>query len=140
MINSGQARLCRNAPSKTIKSSLSGIPVVEEINGDTEKVTGATLKNVKTGETQLFPIEGVFIFIGHIPNTDLFTDVISMDEQGYIVVDEMQRTNVNGVYAAGDVHDHVFRQAITAAGAGAAAAIAAEKFIAELENRAYPGN
>ena len=63
-----------------------------------------------------------------------------MDEQGYIIVDEMQRTNINGVYAAGDVHDHVFRQAITAAGAGAAAAIAAEKFVAELENRAYPGN
>jgi len=114
--------------------------VVEEINGDAEKVTGATLKNVKTGETQLFPIDGVFIFIGHIPNTELFTDVINMDDQGYIIVDEMQRTNVNGVYAAGDVHDHVFRQAITAAGAGAAAAIAAEKFVAELENRAYPGN
>ncbi|CAI8027836.1 Thioredoxin reductase [Geodia barretti] len=113
--------------------------VVEEINGDTEKVTGATLKNVKTGETQLFPIDGVFIFIGHIPNTELFTDVINMDEQGYIIVDEMQRTNINGVYAAGDVHDHVFRQAITAAGTGAAAAIASEKFIAELENRAYPG-
>ena len=56
--------------------------VVEEINGDTEKVTGATLKNVKTGETQLFPIDGVFIFIGHIPNTELFTDVINMNEQG----------------------------------------------------------
>ena len=114
--------------------------IVEEINGDSEKVSGATLKNVKTGETQLFPIDGVFIFIGHIPNTELFTDVINMDEQGYIIVDEMQRTNINGVYAAGDVHDHVFRQAITAAGAGAAAAIAAEKFVAELENRAYPGN
>ena len=103
-------------------------------------MTGATLKNVKTGETQLFPIDGVFIFIGHIPNTELFTDVINMNEQGYIIVDEMQRTNVNGVYAAGDVHDDVFRQAITAAGTGAAAAIAAEKFIAEFENRAYPGN
>lgn len=114
--------------------------VVEEINGDADKVTGATLKNVKTGETQLFPIDGVFIFIGHIPNTELFTDVIHTDDQGYIIVDEMQRTNINGVYAAGDVHDHVFRQAITAAGAGAAAAIASEKFIAELENRAYPGN
>lgn len=113
---------------------------VEEICGDTEKVTGATLKNVKTGDTQLFPIDGVFIFIGHIPNTELFTDVIDMDEQGYIIVDEMQRTNINGVFAAGDVHDHVFRQAITAAGAGAGAAIASEKFIAELENRAYPGN
>ena len=102
-------------------------------------MTGATLKNVKTGETQLFPIDGVFIFIGHIPNTELFTDVISMDEQGYIVVDEMQRTNIDGVYAAGDVHDHVFRQAITAAGAGAAAAIAAEKFVAELEKPRLSG-
>lgn len=114
--------------------------VVEEICGDDEKVTGAKLKNVKTNETELFPIDGVFIFIGHIPNTELFTDVINMDEQGYIVVDDMQRTNIDGVFAAGDVHDHVFRQAITAAGAGAAAAIASEKFIAELENRAYPGN
>ena len=72
--------------------------IVEEINGDADKVTGATLKNVKTGETQLFPIDGVFIFIGHIPNTDLFTDVIDMDEQGYIVVDAMQRTNIDGVF------------------------------------------
>ncbi len=114
--------------------------VVEEICGDDDKVTGAKLKNVKTGETELFSIDGVFIFIGHIPNTELFTDVINMDEQGYIIVDEMQRTNIDGVFAAGDVHDHVFRQAITAAGAGAAAAIASEKFIAELENRTYPGN
>ncbi len=114
--------------------------VVEEICGNDEKVTGAKLKNVKTGATELFPIDGVFIFIGHIPNTELFTDVIIMDDQGYIIVDEMQRTNIDGVFAAGDVHDHVFRQAITAAGAGAAAAIASEKFIAELENRTYPGN
>ncbi len=114
--------------------------VVEEICGDDDKVTGAKLKNVKTGATELFPIDGVFIFIGHIPNTELFTDVITMDDQGYIIVDEMQRTNIDGVFAAGDVHDHVFRQAITAAGAGAAAAIASEKFIAELENRTYPGN
>jgi thioredoxin reductase (NADPH) len=63
-----------------------------------------------------------------------------MNEQGYIIVDDLQRTNIDGVFAAGDVHDHVFRQAITAAGAGAAAAIASEKFIAEFENRAYPGN
>jgi thioredoxin reductase (NADPH) len=62
-----------------------------------------------------------------------------MDEQEYIIADKLQRTNIEGVFAAGDVHDHVFRQAITAGGAGAAAAISAEKFIAELENRAYPG-
>lgn len=114
--------------------------IVEEICGDAEKVTGAKLKNVKTNETELFPIDGVFIFIGHIPNTELFTDIIKMDEHGYIIVDNLQRTNIDGVFAAGDVHDQVFRQAITAAGAGAAAAIAAEKFVAELDNRAYPGN
>ena len=113
--------------------------VVEEIQGDDEKVTGALLRNVKTDEKQVFPIDGVFIFIGHIPNTELFKDVIDMDDQEYIVVDKLQRTNIDGVFAAGDVHDHIFRQAITAAGAGAAAAISAEKFIAELENRAYPG-
>ena len=113
--------------------------VVEEIQGDNEKVTGALLRNVKTDEKQVFPIDGVFIFIGHIPNTEMFNGTIEMDEQDYIVVDKMQQTNIDGVFAAGDVHDHVFRQAITAGGAGAAAAIAAEKFIAEFENRAYPG-
>ena len=130
-----QERAFKNDKIKFIWDS-----VVEEICGDNDKVTGAKLKNVKTGATELFPIDGVFIFIGHIPNTELFTDVITMDEQGYIIVDEMQRTNIDGVFAAGDVHDHVFRQAITAAGTGAAAAIASEKFIAELENRTYPGN
>ena len=113
--------------------------VVDEIQGDNEKVTGALLRNVKTDEKQVFPIDGVFIFIGHIPNTELFKGSIEMDEQDYIVVDKMQQTNIEGVFAAGDVHDHVFRQAITAGGAGAAAAIAAEKFIAEFENQAYPG-
>ena len=108
--------------------------VVEEICGDNEKVTGAKLKNVKTNETELFPIDGVFIFIGHIPNTELFTNVIDMNEQGYIIVDDLQRTNIDGVFAAGDVHDHVFRQAITAAGAGAAAAIASDINISSLRD------
>ena len=113
--------------------------VVEEILGDGEKVNGALLRNVKTDEKQVFPIDGVFIFIGHIPNTELFQGAIDFDDQDYIVVDKLQSTNIPGVFAAGDVHDHIFRQAITAGGAGAAAAISAEKFIAELENRSYPG-
>ncbi|MFB3041569.1 MAG: thioredoxin-disulfide reductase [Candidatus Poribacteria bacterium] len=129
-----QERAFKNDKIKFIWSSI-----VEEIQGDGEKVTGALLKNVETDETQLFPIDGVFIFIGHIPNTELFEGVIEMDDQDYVVVDNLQSTNIEGVFAAGDVHDHVFRQAITAGGAGAAAAISAEKFIAELENRAYPG-
>ena len=129
-----QERAFKNDKIKFIWSSI-----VEEIQGDGEKVTGALLKNVETDETQVFPIDGVFIFVGHIPNTELFEGVIEMDEQDYIVVDNLQSTNIGGIFAAGDVHDHVFRQAITAGGAGAAAAISAEKFIAELENRAYPG-
>ena len=129
-----QERAFKNDKIEFIWSSI-----VEEIQGNGEKVTGALLNNVKTGEKQVFPIDGVFIFIGHIPNTELFKGTIEMDEQEYIIVDKLQRTNIKGVFAAGDVHDHVFRQAITAGGAGAAAAISAEKFIAELENRAYPG-
>ena len=113
--------------------------VVEEIQGEGDKVNGALLRNVETDEKQVFPIDGVFIFIGHIPNTELFKGTIEFDDQDYIVVDKLQSTNIPGVFAAGDVHDHIFRQAITAGGAGAAAAISAEKFIAELENRSYPG-
>ena len=129
-----QTRAFKNDKMKLIWNT-----VVEEIQGEGGKVTGALLKNVQTDEKQVFPIDGVFIFIGHIPNTDLFKGVIEMDEQDYIVADKLQQTNIEGVFAAGDVHDHVFRQAITAAGTGAAAAISAEKFIAALENRTYPG-
>ena len=112
--------------------------VVEEVIGDEQKVTGAKLKNVKNDTTKIFPIDGVFVFIGHLPNNQLFKDQIDLDDQGYVIVDRKQQTNISGVFAAGDIHDHVFRQAITAGGAGAAAGIMAEKFIAELENRSYP--
>ena len=113
--------------------------VVDEIQGEEQKVTGALLRNIKTNDKEIFPIDGVFIFVGHIPNTELFKGIIDLNDQGYIIVDEKQQTNIEGIFAAGDVHDHVFRQAITAAGTGAAAGIMAEKFVAELENRAYPG-
>ena len=129
-----QARAFKNDKMKFIWNT-----VVEEIQGDGGKVTGALLRNVQTDEKQVFPIDGVFIFVGHIPNTDLFKGIIEMDDQDYVVVDKLQQTNIEGVFAAGDVHDHVFRQAITAAGTGAAAAISAEKYIAALENRTYPG-
>ena len=77
--------------------------------------------------------DGLFIAIGHIPNTQLFEGKIDLDEQGYILTDRRQHTNVAGVFAGGDVQDHVFRQAITASGTGCAAAMEAEKYIAELE-------
>ena len=115
--------------------------VPEEIVGEDGKgVTGIRLRNVKTNEEVVHPTDGVFIFIGHLPNTDIYQGQIEMDEKNYIITDKLQRTNIPGVFAAGDVQDHIFRQAITAAGTGAAAGIEAEKFVAELENRAYPGH
>ncbi len=108
--------------------------VVERILGsETPKaVTGLALKNLKTGETRTLPVEGVFVAIGHNPNTDLFKGVLTTDGEGYLVtVPGSTATNVPGVFAAGDVQDRVFRQAITAAGTGCMAAIEADRFLVE---------
>ena len=107
--------------------------VVERINGE-EKVTSIDLKNVKTGETWTHQTDGVFIAIGHIPNSDLFEGQLDVDEQGYLITDKYHRTKVEGVWAAGEIADPVFRQAITSAGMGAAAAIAAERWLSEHED------
>jgi len=101
---------------------------VEEIRGDTA-VTGATLRNVKTGETTEHPTDGVFMAIGHTPNTSLFKGQLEL-ANGYIVVEEpTTKTSVPGVFAAGDVTDLVYRQAVTAAGQGCKAAMDAERFL-----------
>lgn len=110
--------------------------VVEEILGDDTGVTGARIRNLKTDETTELDAEGVFIAIGHEPNTALFKGQIDLDAQGYILTDRRQHTNIPGVFAAGDVQDHIFRQAVTAAGTGCAAAMEAEKYVAELEHEA----
>jgi thioredoxin reductase (NADPH) len=104
--------------------------VVEDVH-DVEKgyVTGVTLRNVKTGETWLEPIDGLFVAIGHIPNTKPFVGQIELDPDGYIVSHGGAKTSVPGVFHAGDVQDRVYRQAITAAGAGCMAAIEAERFL-----------
>jgi thioredoxin reductase (NADPH) len=113
--------------------------VVEEIMGEADKgVTTARLRNVKTGAEEELPVEGVFLAIGHVPNTKLFEGQLKLDEQGYIVTDSRMHTNLQGVFACGDCQDHIYRQAITAAGTGCIAAIEAEKFLAEVEGRAYP--
>jgi thioredoxin reductase (NADPH) len=106
--------------------------VVTKIKGD-EAVTGLELKNVKTGETWTHETDGVFIAIGHIPNSALFEGQLEVDEQGYLITDKHLRTNVEGVWAAGEITDSIFRQAITSAGMGAAAAIEVERWLSEQE-------
>ena len=111
--------------------------VVTKINGD-PGVNSIELKNVTTGETWVRPTDGVFIFIGHLPNSSLLAGQLECDEQGYLIVDQQLRTNVEGVWAAGEIADPVFKQAITSAGMGAAAAIAAERWLAEHEDEPTP--
>lgn len=106
--------------------------VVTEILG-TDRVTGVRLRNVKSNEESELATDGVFVYIGHRPSTDLFRGQLELDEHGYIVTNRRMETSVEGVYAAGDVQDPVYRQAVTAAGAGTVAAIEAERFLGEHE-------
>jgi thioredoxin reductase (NADPH) len=106
----------------------------EEVLGDGQVVTGVKAKNRATGEITEIPATGFFVAIGHKPNTDIFADYIMLDETGYIVnVPGSSKTNVAGVFVAGDAADHVYRQAITAAGTGCMAALDAERYIASKE-------
>ena len=106
--------------------------VTEILDPAQDKVTGVRLKNLKTNEERVLPCAGVFIAIGHVPNTQLFKGVLDLDENGYIIPKRGTETNVPGVFVAGDCSDHVYRQAITAAGLGCAAAIDAERYLAGL--------
>jgi thioredoxin reductase (NADPH) len=106
--------------------------VTEVLDVAQDKVTGVRLKNVHSGEERILECAGVFVAIGHVPNTALFKGIIDMDENGYIVPTRGTETNVPGVFVAGDCSDHVYRQAITAAGQGCAAAIDAERYLAGL--------
>ena len=108
--------------------------VLEEVLGteDPLGVTGAKVKNVKTGESKDLKVDGVFIAIGHKPNTAIFKDKIDMDDEGYILTKpDSTKTSVEGIFASGDVQDKIYRQAVTAAGTGCMAALEAEKTLAE---------
>lgn len=124
-----QDRLMKNDKIDVVWDS-----VLEEIKGTEEpkSVTSVVLKNVKTGETTERPVDGVFIAIGHVPATELFKGQLEMNGSGYILTKpDSTATDIPGVYAAGDVTDEIYRQAVTAAGMGCMAALEAEKFLAE---------
>ena len=126
-----QDRLFRNDKIEVIWDT-----VLEEVVGENDPlgVTGARVRNVKTDEITEIPVDGIFIAIGHDPNTALFKGHLDMDDEGYLIsAPDSTATNIPGVYAAGDVKDKVFRQAVTAAGMGCMAALEAEKFLAAAE-------
>jgi thioredoxin reductase (NADPH) len=107
---------------------------VAEIHGE-DKLTGLTLRDTVTGETRELPATGLFIAIGHDPRSELLTGQVDLDDEGYVLVeDRSTRTNVSGVFACGDLVDHTYRQAITAAGSGCAAALDAERYLAALDH------
>jgi thioredoxin reductase (NADPH) len=120
-----QDRLYRNPKIKLIWDSR----VVDVLDVKRGEVTGVKLKNTKTGDETLKTCDGVFMGIGHSPNTSLFRGQLEMNEVGYLITHDGSKTNVPGVFAAGDVQDHVYRQAVTAAGSGCMAAIDAERFL-----------
>lgn len=121
-------RTLANAKIRPVWDSV----VTEILDVKQDQVIGARLKNVKTGKEAAVDCAGVFVAIGHVPNTQLFRGVIEMDENGYIIPKRGMETSVPGVFVAGDCSDHVYRQAVTAAGMGCAAAIDAERYLAKL--------
>jgi thioredoxin reductase (NADPH) len=122
--------------AKTPKIAYLLNTVVKEIKGENGLTKAVTLQNVKTGETYDKPIDGVFIFIGHDPNSPVFGDQLAMDDVGYVIVDQRMRTSVEGVFAGGEIQDRLWKQAATSVGQGCAAAMSAIQW---LEDRAGQG-
>ncbi|MCI0494498.1 thioredoxin-disulfide reductase [candidate division KSB1 bacterium] len=129
-----QSRANANEKMKFIWDS-----VVTEVLGKAGGVQALRLQNLKTQEESIFDTDGMFVFVGHIPNTQVFKGQIKLDESDLIITDRRQRTDVPGVFAAGDVQDPIYKQAITSAGTGCMAAMEAERFLAEQTGEAYPG-
>jgi thioredoxin reductase (NADPH) len=132
-MNLEQKNFCKKKLMENKKIEIIWDSVVEEVIGDEEprNVKGLKIKNTKTNEMSELKIDGLFIAIGHDPATSLFKDQLEMDNTGYLITkSDSTETNVPGVYAAGDVKDKIFRQAVTAAGMGCMAALEAEKYLA----------
>ncbi len=125
------SKIMQDRAFKNPKISFIWDTEVTEVLGENE-VTGLRLHNVKTDEESILPVQGFFLAIGHKPNTDLFKGILEMDKVGYIIPVEHTMTNIPGVFAAGDVTDHRYRQAVTAAGDGCRAAIDAERWLESL--------
>jgi thioredoxin reductase (NADPH) len=120
-----QKRILENKKIKLVLNT-----VVKAIKGN-GKVNSLDIENVKTGQQETLPIDGIFVFIGHKPNNDLYKGQLEIDEKGFIVVDKKMQTNIHGVFAAGEAADSIFKQVITSAGMGAAAAIEASRYLEE---------
>jgi thioredoxin reductase (NADPH) len=129
------SKIMQERAEKNPKIAFVWDTVVDEIYGDPKAggVTGVRFRNVKTGATEDFKTGGVFIAIGHEPNSQLFVGQLDLEPNGYIVTHDGTKTKVPGVFACGDVQDHVYRQAVTAAGTGCMAAIDAERFLESLK-------
>lgn len=129
------SKIMQDRAEKNPKIAFVWNTVVEDIYGDPKAggVTGVRFNNVKTGKSEDFKTDGVFIAIGHEPNSKLFAGQLDLDPNGYILTHDGTKTNIPGVFACGDVQDHIYRQAITAAGTGCMAAIDAERFLESQE-------
>jgi thioredoxin reductase (NADPH) len=122
------SKIMQDRAFKNPKIKFQWDSVVVDIEGN-GAVQGVRVRNVRTDEESTLPLTGLFVAIGHAPNTDLFQGQLDMDDNGYLLTSDGSRTSVDGVFACGDVQDHVYRQAITAAGSGCMAAIDAERYL-----------
>jgi thioredoxin reductase (NADPH) len=129
------SRIMRNRAETHPKISIEWNTQVTDVLG-ADSIEGIQLTDTQTGAVREMPIEGLFIAIGHKPNTDVFKEHLDTDDKGYLLVEDQTRSGVEGVFVAGDVHDHRYRQAITAAGDGCRAAIDAERWLEEQEDTA----
>jgi len=125
------SKIMQDRAAKHPKIEIVGDTVIQEVLGE-KKVEGIRVHNFKTGQTRDIALDGVFVAIGHRPNTDIFTGWLDMNEKGYLTVTNETETNVSGVFVAGDVYDYRYRQAVTAAASGCKAALDAEHYLEAL--------